>query len=80
MTPADDWDALQKLKTWFAEHPGSTDPHEGITALGLPDMTGIPDLATSTQRRMAREATAMLEHARYVIEQRDHPLPGRRTA
>jgi hypothetical protein len=80
MSPEDDYQALQKLKTWFAEHPGCTVPQEGITALGLPDMTGIPAiraLRTSTQRRMAREAEAMLHHARYVISMRDHPLPRR---
>jgi len=77
MTPADDWNALQELRAWFGEHPGCTDPGEGITALRLPDMTGIPlarGSRTSTQRRMAREADAMLHHARYAISMRDHPL------
>jgi hypothetical protein len=84
MSAEDDYQALQKLKAWFAKHPESTDPAEGITALALPDMNGVPanraQRTTSTQRRMAREAQAMLHHGQYAINMRDHPLKGRRTA
>jgi hypothetical protein len=83
LTAEDDWNALQALKAWFAEHPESTDPAEGVAALGLPDMTGIPSLPaarTSIQKRMAREADDMFHHAQTAITQRDHPLKSRRTA
>ena len=81
-TPDDDWDALEALKAWLAEHPDCTDPHEAVRALGLPDMTGIPDnpkARSSTQRRQAREARDMLQHAMYAIRTRDDPPLTRRT-
>lgn len=74
MTDEDDWEALQALVTWFAEHPRCADPAEGIKALGLPDMTGVPAdkrARTSTHRRMAAEATSMLQHAGYAIRKRE---------
>jgi hypothetical protein len=80
MTAEDDFQALQALIGWFAEHQDCTDPFEGIKALGLPDMTGMPQsrqARTSTQRRMAAEASNMLQHAGYAIRNRD---AGRRAA
>jgi hypothetical protein len=74
MTAEDDYQALQALIGWFAEHPACTDPAEGVRALGLPDMTGVPktrQARTTTQRRMATEAASMLQHAGYAIRNRD---------
>jgi hypothetical protein len=74
MTPEDDFQALQQLKAWFADHPDCSDPAEGIAALGLPDMTGVPAKVhgrNRTQQRMAAEATSMLRHAGFAIRHRD---------
>lgn len=74
MTAEDDYQALQALIKWYGEHEDCTDPAEGIKALGLPDMTGVPktrQARTSTQRRMAAEAASMLQHAGYAIRSRD---------
>jgi hypothetical protein len=69
MTDEDEWQALQDLKAWVADHPDCT-PEQAVSALGLPDMTGVPadpNLRNRTQRRMAYEATAMLSYADYAI-------------
>jgi hypothetical protein len=74
MSDEDEWQALQSLKAWFAEHPQCSDPHEGIRALGLPDMTGVPEdvhARNRTQQRMTAEALAMLGYAGYAIRKRD---------
>jgi hypothetical protein len=74
MTAEDDYQALESLIAWFADHEDCTEPAEGIRALGLPDMTGVPENAharNSTQRRMAAEAANMLQHAGYAIRNRD---------
>jgi len=76
MTGKEDFQALQDLKAWFAEHPECSDPAAGIRALGLPDMTGVPAdpcarSRSRTLQRMAAEATAMLRHAEYAIRQRN---------
>ena len=72
MSPADDYQALEALITWFAENPDCTDPAAGVKALGLPDVDSIPaDVHARTQRRMAAEAAAMLQHAGFAIRNRD---------
>jgi len=74
MTAEDDYQALQALIAWFNDHEDCIDPGEGIRALGLPDMTGVPPVRqarTTTQRRMAAEAANMLQHAGYAIRNRD---------
>jgi hypothetical protein len=74
MTAEDDYQALQALIAWFNDHADCTDPAEGIRALGLPDMTGVPPsrhARNSTQRRMAAEAANMLQHAGFAIRSRD---------
>jgi hypothetical protein len=74
MTDEDDWQALQALIRWFADNPDCSDSAEGVRALGLPDMTGLPEDAharSSTQRRMAAEAMSMIGHAGYAIRKRD---------
>jgi hypothetical protein len=48
MTAEDDYQALEALITWYGEHEDCTDPAEGIRALGLPDMTGVPQMWTVT--------------------------------
>jgi hypothetical protein len=74
MTAEDEFQALLKIKAWYADHPESSDPRAGIAALGLPDMTGVPQdkrARNRTQQRMAAEAVSMLKYAEYVIRTRD---------
>jgi hypothetical protein len=74
MTAEDDFQALVALKSWFADHPDCSDPAAGVAALGLPDMTGVPQdphARNRTQRRMAAEAASMLYHAGFAIRNRD---------
>jgi hypothetical protein len=70
MNDHDTWNALQALNAWFADHPDCREPAEGVRALGLPDATGVPAdrrAWTSTHRRMAAEAGAMLDYAGYAM-------------
>jgi hypothetical protein len=77
MTAEDEWQALQDLKAWAADHPDRT-PQQAVRALGLPDMTGVPadpNLRDRTQRRMAYEATAMLSYAEYALNRARRSRP-----
>jgi hypothetical protein len=74
MTAEDDFQALEAIKGWFADHADCCDPAAGVAALGLPDMAGVPQdphARNRTQRRMAAEAASMLQHAGFAIRNRD---------
>jgi predicted component of type VI protein secretion system len=74
MTAEDDFQALLAIRAWFADHADCRDPAAGVAALGLPDMTGVPQdphARNGTQRRMAAEAASMLQHAGFAIRNRD---------
>jgi hypothetical protein len=82
MTADDDWEALQRIKAWLAEHPECTDPEIAVKALGLSVMDGVPadpKARTSAQQHHAKLARDMLQHAAYAIRDRDDPPLTRRT-
>jgi hypothetical protein len=65
---------IQALKAWLDAHPECGDPAEAVRALGLPDMTGIPEddkLRTSGQRRTAAAARDAMQHAGYALRSLD---------
>ena len=70
LTDEDEIRIIKDLRAWFHDHPGVTDPAEGVKALGLPDMTGVAENVKDrdiTQHRIAKEAELVLLHAGYAM-------------
>ena len=65
---------IDALRQWLDGHQECTDPAEAVSALGLPDMTGIPEdpcQRTSGEQRRAAAARDALQHAGYALRIRD---------